>query len=124
LRALKNTGSPSIAPILMSLVEAKATDKKSALVALEVLSGWNPETLRVKIKQFDQHLLTLLKDPERDLSIKSTAIEMLLNSFPTSTNLQEILNILKTSQNKELKAIVLQRWSELSTEPQLAKIFR
>ena len=56
------------------MVESAETNQKTALLALEVLSKYEPELLQTKIKNFDQHLLTLAKDPSKEMSLKSVAI--------------------------------------------------
>ena len=74
LRALKTIHSVSTIPILLKMVESAETNQKTALLALEVLSKYEPELLQTKIKNFDQHLLTLAKDPSKEMSLKSVAI--------------------------------------------------
>ena len=82
LRALKNTGSAIVVPILIKLIESRETDSKSSLLAVEILSQFDFEILKTKIRNLDQHLLTLLKDPAKELSLKSEIIEMILKFYP------------------------------------------
>ena len=114
LRALKSTQSPSTIPILLKMVESKETNQKTALLALETLAKHDPNMLNQKIKNLDQHLLSLAKDPSKEMSVKSVAMELILVATPSVKNLREIVKILKTEKNKELIAIVLQKWSDLA----------
>ena len=65
------------------MVESTEIDKKSALLALETLGQFDRHVLRSKVKDLDHHLLTLLMDPGKDFSLKSSVIEMLLKTSPT-----------------------------------------
>lgn len=114
LRALKNILSPSTAAILLKLAESKETDRKTALLALEILSKFDPNVLNVKVRGLDQHLFTLLKDPDRELSLKSVAIELILLTSPSTGNVKEILSLLRSENNKELTAVALQKWTDLA----------
>lgn len=124
LRALKSTQSPSTIPILLKMAESVDTNQKTALLSLEILSKFDPKLLEIKIKNLDQHLLTLAKDPSRELSLKSVAIELILLTSPSINNLREIARILKKEKSKELTAIVLQKWTSLAEEnPNLGGLF-
>ena len=116
LRALKSLHSASTIPILLKMVESVETNQKTALLALEVLSRHEPKLLQTKIKNLDQHLLSLAKDPSKEMSLKSVAIELILLTSPSVNNVREIANILKSEKNKELIAIVLQKWTYLSAD--------
>ena len=110
---------------MLKLVESTEIDKKSALLALETLAKFDKNILKNKVKNLDQHLLTLLKDSSKELSLKSTAIEMILKTSPSVGNVREILKILKETANNELTAIVLQKWLDLSeADPYLNSLFR
>lgn len=125
LRALKNTENPAMIPILMQLIESQGLDKKSALLGLEILAKFDSQVIKSKVKHLDQHLLTLIMDPSKDLSLKSIAIEMMMINYPLEHHLRDIIKVLKESQNKELTAIVLQKWAELAAgDPYLLELFR
>ena len=125
LRALKNSQSVTVIPILFKLVESPEMDKKSAVIALETLKSFDSNILKNKIKHLDQRLLTIAKDPSKSLSLKSTAIELLLVNFPLSQNIEEVLKILKSEKNKELTSIVLQIWITLAeTNTELKVLLR
>ena len=126
LRALKNTGNAIVVPILIKLIESRETDSKSALLAVEILSQFEFEILKTKIRNLDQHLLTLLKDPEKELSLKSEIIEMILKFYPNSMeNVKEIFQMVKNSANKELMALSVQKWMDLAENiPTLRDLFR
>ena len=126
LRALKNTENSIVVPILIKLIESRETDSKSALLAIEILSSqFDFEILKTKIKNLDQHLLTLLKDPEKELSLKSEIIEMMLKFYPTMENVKEIFQMVKNSANKELIALSVQKWMDLAENiPTVRDLFR
>ena len=124
LRALKNTESPILIPILMKLIESQDIDSKSTVLAMDILAKFEGKILRHKIQNLDQHLLTLIKDPSKELSIKSAAFELILTLYPMEENVQEILNVLKKLQNNELKAVVLQKWMTLFENPTVRDLFR
>ena len=124
LRALKNTESPILIPILMKLIESQDIDSKSAVLAMDILAKFEGKILRHKIQNLDQHLLTLIKDPSKELSIKSAAFELILTLYPMERNVQEILNVLKKLQNNELNAVVLQKWMTLFENPTVRDLFR
>ena len=113
-------------PILIKLIESRETDSKSALLAVEILSQFDFEILKTKIRNLDQHLLTLLKDPEKELSLKSEIIEMILKFYPNSMeNVKEIFQMVKNSANKELMALSVQKWMDLAENiPTLRDLFR
>ena len=124
LRALKNTESPILIPILMKLIESQDIDSKSAVLAMDILAKFEGKILRHKIQNLDQHLLTLIKDPSKELSIKSAAFELILTLYPMERNVQEMLNVLKKLQNNELNAVVLQKWMTLIENPTVRDLFR
>ena len=60
--------------------------------------------------------MTLAKDPTKELSLKSVAIELILLTSPSLNNLEEIAGILTNEKSKELTAIVLQKLANLAQE--------
>ena len=108
------------------MIESRETDSKSALLAVEILSQFEFEILKTKIRNLDQHLLTLLKDPEKELSLKSEIIEMILKFYPNSMeNVKEIFQMVKNSANKELIALSVQKWMDLAENiPTVRDLFR
>ena len=60
--------------------------------------------------------LTLAKDPTKELSLKSVAIELILLTSPSLNNLEEIAGILTNEKSKELTAIVLQKLANQAQE--------
>ena len=124
LRALKNTESPILIPILMKLIESQDIDSKSAVLAMDILSKFEGKILKQKIQNLDQHLLTLIHDPSKELGIKSAAFELTLTLYPMEKNVKEILNVLKNLQNNELKAVVLQKWMTLFENPTVRDLFK
>ena len=124
LRALKSMKSEAAIPILLKIVEAKDTHYKSARLSLEALSKFESEVLRIKIKNLDQHLLTLLKNPETEMSLKSLAFEMLLKNSPKQENIKEVLKTLKFEKNRELIAILLQKWTDMADDPYIKSLLK
>ena len=108
----------------MKLIESQDIDSKSAVLAMDILAKFEGKILRHKIQNLDQHLLTLIKDPSKELSIKSAAFELILTLYPMERNVQEILNVLKKLQNNELNAVVLQKWMTLFENPTVRDLFR
>ena len=115
LRALKNSQSATVIPILLKLVESNL-DQKSAVIALETLKVFQPKILRDKVKHLDQHLLTIAQDPTKSLSLKSTSLELLLSTYQNEVIVEEICKILRQENDKELTSITLQKWLTLSGE--------
>ena len=115
LRALKNSQSETVIPILLKLVESNI-DQKSAVIALETLKTFDPRLLKSKIKDLDQHLVTIAQDPSKGLSLKSTSLELMLSTNPKETTAQELCRILRQENDKELTSITLQKWFTLARE--------
>lgn len=121
LRALKVIKAPSVIPILLTLAESQDTDHKTALLALEVISQYDGQTIEDKVGNIDQHLLTLAKGKDLDMSLRSVSMELLLLLSPNTANAKAILAVLNQERNKEMTALFLQKWSDLAERKPIYK---
>ncbi len=127
MRSMKNSGKErnrSLPMILLGLAETSEIDKKSALLAMEILLAWNPATFKNQIPMFDQHLFTLIRDETKDVSVRSMAIEILLRAYPDPGSLEFVLDALTAAKNKEMTAFLLHRLQELCQDQKFADIVR
>lgn len=119
LRALKVIKVPSVIPILLSLAESRDTDHKTALLAIEVIAQHDGRSIAKKVKNVDQHLITLAKDQDLDMSLRSSSMELLLHLSPTTATAKDILAVLNEERNKEMTALLLQKWVDLAERNQI-----
>ena len=92
---------------------------------MDIIAQFDPRIVKNKIQKFDQHLLSLITDPKKELSLKSAAMEMILKLYPSKENAKIIAQILKWSNDRELKAVALQKWINLSEKnPTIRDLFR